>query len=521
MSGSEWIYLIEVDAYDDTTAPAAVRTLRYASGLGKVTLPSETPAHAFFEPRVLQPVNFTRTAFSDARVMGGSRVGYGELVLNNADQALAALLDYGIDGRTVIVRVGAQEAAYPSGYTTFLTGTAEQPEVTVREAVIRLRDKLAVLALPIQSTKYAGTNVLPAGKEGTANDIKGLPKPLAYGRCFHVPAVLVNTSRLILQVHDGAIDAITAVYDRGVALTAGVDRASLAAMEATAPAAGAYDTCLAEGLIRLGSTPAGRVTVDLRGDKTGGVYVNKVGGIVRRILETRAGVASGDIDSTAFSALDTDAPQEVGIWVSEERNRQDVIDELLRSVGAWLAPNRLGAWQVGRLVAPSGSPVLEFTNAEITEIERIATQDEGRGLPVFRVNLRYKRYYAGFGDADIAGSVSQATRAELLRQTRSLTETDAAVQTKYLLAPELERETLIVDATAAATEAARLLTLHKVRRDYVRATVRLDASSATIDLGSVVRLKTPKLGYSAGRLFVVIGLTSDGRARSLTLELWG
>jgi hypothetical protein len=85
------------------------------------------------------------------------------------------------------VRVGAQDAPYPSGFTTFLTGTAEQVEVGARTATIRLRDRLQVLSLPLQANRYAGSNVLPAGAEGTADDIKGQPKPLLYGRRYQVP----------------------------------------------------------------------------------------------------------------------------------------------------------------------------------------------------------------------------------------------------------------------------------------------------------------------------------------------
>ncbi len=514
------IYLIEIEAYDDTVSPAVTRTLRYATGGGKVTKPSETPANTFYEPRVMEPVNFTRSAFSGGRLSGGASVGSGEVVLNNADQALAALLDYGIDGRAVTVRVGEQNAAYPAGYTTFLSGTAEQVEVTSRQAVIRLRDRLATLQLPLQETKYLGNNSLPSGKEGVAGDIKGRPKPLAYGRCYQVPLVCVNTSKLIYQAHDGALQAVDSVYDRGVALTPGTNRADLAAMEATAPAAGAYDTCLAEGLIRLGAAPTGAITADVRGDATGS-YVNTVGGIVRRILETKCGASAGDIDSAAFSALDSAAPQEVGLWIGSETSRQAAIDQLTQSVGAWLAPSRTGLWQMGRLAAPSGTAATEFTDVDIISIERQATRDAERGVPVYRVKLEYRRFWEVFSDDGIAGSVTAAFREELKREYRSVVETDATVQTKHLLAPEMSRSTLLVDATDAATEAARLLTLHKARRDFVRLTVQFDASTASLDLGGVVSVRTRRLGYDAGRLMVVVGITSDGRAGRLTLDLWG
>lgn len=509
------IYLVEITAYTG----AGTETLRFASGRGKVTGPTETPPNAFFEPRVVEPANFSRTAFSDARVMGGGTVGFGELVLNNADQGLTALLDYGLDGRDCIIRVGPPDAAYPGGYTTFLSTTMEQPEVGKQRATIRLRDKLSLLDQPLQATKYAGTNSLPSGKEGVATDIKGRPKPLTYGRCRHVPPICCNTALLIYQFHDGAAQAVDGVFDMGVALGFGVDRANLAAMEATAPAQGAYDTCLAEGLIRLGATPAGRVTANVKGDATGG-YVRKVSEIVERILTTKVGVPSGDIDTASFSALASSANQEVGIYIAQETTSRQAINDMLASIGAWLAPTRTGTWQIGQLVAP-GTPTVTFTDREIIDIDRRATRDEGRGIPLFQAVLSYAKNWTTFGESDIAGAVSAADRAEMLQEWRRVTATDSSVQTKHLLATELRRDTLLTDATETATEAARVLALHKVRRDFVQATVRLQADTFTIDLGSFVRLETPRLGYDAGRNFVVVGITSDGRKRRLQLDLWG
>jgi hypothetical protein len=34
-------------------------------------------------------------------------------------------------------------------------------------------------------------------------------------------------------------------------------------------------------------------------------------------------------------------------------------------------------------------------------------------------------------------------------------------------------------------------------------------------------LVTPRLGYAAGRDFIVVGITVDGRRQRLTLDLWG
>lgn len=509
-------YLVEIAAHDGT----GTTTLRYSSGLGVMTLPSETPANAWYAPRLMQPIGFKRTMFSSARVAGGATVGTGEIVLNNTDQGLAALRDYGIDGRSVVVRLGPRGAAYPAGYTTILAGTADQVEVGAERASIRLRDKLQLLALPVQATLYAGTNSLPSGAEGTADDIKGQRKPLLFGRRHQIEPVLVNTARLIYQVHDGSIEAIDGVFDQGVAITAaGTNHANLAALEAATVAAGQFHTCRALGLFRLGAAPAGKVTVDARGDNTGG-YVSTAAEIVSRILTQRCGIASGDIDSASVTALASAAAYDCGVYLTGDTTRQQAIDLVLSGVGGWLAPTRAGLWQVGRLVAPSGTPDHAFTDVEIGALDAIATRDAEAGLPVWRVKLRGLPY-AAIGPADLAGAVTQADKARLLQPWRETTASDSAVQTKHLLAPEMVRDTSIQNATDLATEAARLLALHKVRRDFVEARVALTQANATVDLADVVRLTTARLGYSAGRDFIVVGIDADGKRNRLTLQLWG
>lgn len=513
----ELIYLVEITAYDSSLP--GTTTLRYASGLGKMTTPSETPANVHFAPRLQQPISFARTMFANARVAGGATVGVGEIVLNNADQALAGLRDYGIDGRAVVVRVGPQDAAYPAGYTTFLTATAEQVEVSASRVTIRLRDKLHILQQPLQATLYAGTNVLPAGAEGVADDIKGQRKPLLFGRRYQIAPILVNTAKLIYQFHGGTASAVDAVYDQGVALTVGTTRANLAAMEATAPAAGAYDTCLSLGLIRLGAAPAGRVTMDAQGDATGG-YVDTPADVVQRILTGFCGISGGDLDTASFTALGAAAPDEIGVYFTGDITRQAAIDEVLTACGGWIAHDRAGLWQVGQLLAPAGASDHEFTDVQIQAIDTLATRDAGAGVPVWRVKIRYRQYTA-LGRADLAGAVTEARKAELLQQWREVVDSDSAVQTKHLLATELARDLPTQDPGNAVTEATRLLDMHKVRRDYVRVRLAFTQANAAVNLGDQVTLTTTRLGYGAGRDFIVVGIDLDGKRNRLTLDLWG
>jgi hypothetical protein len=108
-----------------------------------------------------------------------------------------------------------------------------------------------------------------------------------------------------------------------------------------------------------------------------------------------------------------------------------------------------------------------------------------------------------------------------MKEWRSASASDTAVQTKHLLSGELKRDTCLTGASDAATETARVLALHKVRRDFVEAEVTTTAANATVDLGTLVELRTSRLDYADGRLFVVVGLTTDGARNAMQLDLWG
>ena len=82
--------------------------------------------------------------------------------------------------------------------------------------------------------------------------------------------------------------------------------------------------------------------------------------------------------------------------------------------------------------------------------------------------------------------------------------------------------TYLVDATAAATEAARRLGLYKATRSMYAVRARLDSSALSqVELGAVVRLQLNRFGMSTGQDFRVIGFTADYRLSVLELTLWG
>lgn len=503
----ERIYLIEAVAAVDAAGTLATQRWTTAS-LGYATGPAETPANTVYDPCV-QQVGYIERAVT----VGAARVGFGELSLVTAGH-LDGLLDYGFDGQAVTIRAGMQGAAYPAGFPVKLKAIGEQPEFGGLQVRIRLRDRLAELERPLQTARYGGTNALPAGIDGTADDIKGQAKPRVYGAVKNAAPVLVNTSRLIYQVSDQALQAVGAVYDRGAALTAGAAYTSEADMQANAPSAGQYRVWLAGGCVRLGSLPTGQVTVDAT---EGAAAANRYAGALISRIAQQMGIAAGDVSAADVSALDAAAPYELGVMVQGDEPALTVLDRIASSVGAWYGFDRLGVLRVGRLAAPSGTPSTDLTDISITSLERIAQGE----LPIWRAVVRWGRNEMAQA-GDLAGSVTAARRAWLAETLRTTAAEDATVKNRYKLAGELRRDTLLTTQANADAEAARLLALYKVRRDTFKVRARLSAAEVdAIDLGQTVRLTWPRYGLSGGRLFVVTGLRQDFARDAIEMTLWG
>lgn len=219
---AEQIYLVEITGAD---AAGATTVFRYCTGLGYTTLGTDTPAHTYYAPRVTNPGLYERTCHGGAKTFGLAGIGFGTIELQNADGALDGLVDYGLDGQTCRVLVGTQGAAY-STFTAIFKGTMDQAFPAMDSVRINIRDVLQNLDVPLQTVKYAGTNSLPNGLEGVAEDLKGKPKPLLWGYVNDVTPPQVNTSRLIYQLscqqfRNDALPWTVSVKDQGAALTEG------------------------------------------------------------------------------------------------------------------------------------------------------------------------------------------------------------------------------------------------------------------------------------------------------------
>ncbi|HXG71390.1 MAG TPA: hypothetical protein VNJ04_12365 [Gemmatimonadaceae bacterium] len=554
MSHEQVVYLAELTVFDP--ALGAEKVLRYSSGQGFITGGGDSPPHTYYAPRIKQPIDVTRDLFATGATSGATRVGYGDLVLINPDGELDNLLDYAFDGRELnIFRYGGEGHPRYSDFTLVIAATMTQAEFSTNSVTVKVRDRQYELTIPLQPRKYAGNNVLPNGLEGVAADLKGKVKPVCYGVVKNISPPIVNTSKLIFQVNDSAVLAVDAVYDRGVLLTRGASYASEADLlnDSLAPAAGTFRDFPGGGYFRVGTAPVGLVTADVTqgataADRTAGqlfiqllnraadnnAFFTSAAQVIpvtdsgdTFVTDTGATLAAGGRWSDAdILALDAANSAVLGFWTDEEMKMAAVVDLVASTPGAWWGVDRNGVFRVERLTAPEGVPVAKFTANDMKRPpERVAVNDEWRGLPVYRQVIRWGKNYA-VQTSDIAASVTDARRGYLAQEWREAVTTDTSIQQKNLLAPSVEEESLFTVEADAQAEATRRLGLRGIRRDRFELFVPLTDETAKIDLGMVVEFSYPRYGLAvegsaAGALFRVLGVAPNGRERSLRLNVWG
>jgi hypothetical protein len=462
----------------------------------------------YYEPRLKQPGNFQQSLFADGTTKGTSQTGFGEVVLINSDGGLDDFHTYGCDGRSYVLRriIGNSSAIV-------LSCNMEQPIPTWDTVPIRLKTKGQVFDVPIQTAKYLGDNALPDGVEGV-EDVKGKPKPLLFGQVLNATPVCVNTSKLIYQLHESTLSDISAVYDKGANITRGSDYTDLTDMLATAPSAGYYRPCLSEGMFRLGSSPVGDITADA----TEGIE-NSVAQITKRIA-LRV-LLSSEINNDAFTALDALNNSIVGIYINSESNINPVVDELTNSIGGWCIFNEFGVLTVGRFEIPSSSYSAFLTlNDGILDIQRLPTNDESRGIPSYKINLNYNKNFTVQKSSTLAGSVSIERKQFLAEEFRTFSVSYDAVLSKHPNSKEINLSTLLVNSADAEYEASRVSVLRMVDQDFYLVKIPCTVQPSTL-LGKSIKLQINRYGLNNGKLFNVIGISSDFELNTTELKLWG
>lgn len=483
----------------------------YLSDRGYATKSTDSLGHQLFEPRVDVPITVDRIVpiSPDSSTRDASTTG--EIVLLNGDGYFDTMVErHAIDGRDIIVRFGEPGFAY-SDFSILFKGTARGWKVADDQRVrIDVRDATWKVELPVTSDTYTGAG----GLNGTANLVSKY-KPLLYGQCSNVSAVLVDPTNLIYQVHNGSMQAVTAVYDSGASLTPAGDVADITATSVTA---GQFKTQLTGGYIRLGSSPVGMVTADCQGDNSATGYITSASQIIYRVLTNRLGLDGAYIDSQSLEIFYNKQPAPLGVFIGTDfTSGKAVLDAILFGLGGWWGCNRLGKIQVGRTeAAQQYQSVASFTSTEILSLDRLDGPDS-INPPNYRRRVGYDRNWT-VQASDIAASVALSRREYIAVEYRLTEATDSAVRLKYLSASDPQPlPSLMVNQADAQAEADRLLTLYKISRKIFRVALKIQAY--LLDIGHVIQITYPRYGLDTGAYAVIVGTSIDAANNRVTLTV--
>lgn len=528
------IVLVEISYYEPGVG---VGVLRFCDGLAYRLRPTEGPANALYRPFLTDPGWCRVDVFNKPGQYG--HVTPGEVRLNDASGVLGRqLIRYAFDGRSVVIRIGERGAPYPSGYVTVINGTLDgQPSYAWGEITFRPADLTAAQAKALLSARYAGTNVLPNGLEGV-DDLKGKIKPLVLALASNMSPVLVNTARLIYQVSiptGAAAVGVSAVRDRGVPLTPGAAYATLADLQATAPAAGTYRvfSSVSDGcFVRVGISPAGALTVDA----AYGAAADRTHGQVWRRILSYGGVPSSSISTADVATLDAALSAQIEYALFDETNIDAALTAVAASAGAAWYGDPAGVYRLTQWQVPAGAPVATLTELRTDTMGISDPVGSGDVAPAYRVVLEFGRNWTVQADASIGGDKTSATdpvrapgaraglaaRAWLSMENRTVESADDTVKVAYLNAIELKLTSLITDQAAAQAYANQQLALYKVARHMTTLAQWLSPTQIdTIRAGAVVMVYGSRWGYDSGRLMRVAGVQVDRMTKKTELTCWG
>lgn len=588
------IYLAELTVYD--LSLGAERTLRYSTGLGYRTTPAETPADTIFQPRIQQPSLIRRDAFDGGTTFGASRMGYGEMVLANADGALDAFARYSFDQRAIVIRLGEDTAAYPSGFTTVFVGRMEVPEVGRKSVSIKIRDRQKDLDKALMPARFLGIVSGSGGIEGDAS-LKGSVPPISLGGVIeNATPVEVNGSDKIFAVNfagalsrstlgistgdkvvaldrtlplsvgnyariavDGthymigtlgtvagtlvtitvgtigapgtyagwqflstlAVNDFGTVRDRGVSLTYGTNRANYAALLAGTGSAGYWDSCNAEGLFKTHGTTFFAVT----GDWTEGTAVNarNAAQLGQRIMLRAPGIGTADISSADVGTLGTANAAPLALYVNDDKTYRQALDDVMNSVGAFWGPDRLGTFRMQRLALPTGTASISLVEGQILDFKWRPSNDPGRGVPAFRINVNERKNWTVQDPAALALTAADAYASFAASPWRTAVWQDVSILDAYKSEVELTFDTLFAGTgTSGTAEAARRGTFYGTFRPMADARVYVGtALAAALDIGAEMKLTIERFGLGSGAYFRMMGFQPDLRRGVVDLTLLG
>lgn len=416
-------------------------------------------------PALKEVFNFEESLFDTGTTNANIRIGVGQVVAINNSGVFDKYQFYGFDGQAISIYNLTDPLEVPSNTNLTFRGTMYYAALSWDEVIFYVKNRFEDLNVKACKAAFLGTNAGPTGLEGTKDDLKDKSKPRLYGQCLNIPWYRLNSSLEIYGCNfdnDGNRKAVTAIWnvlDKGGEIQFEGDTANATALQAASVTAGKYKSCLAEGLIKLG-TPA-------KGDVTGDVYEAlgedaSAPRVTQRILQDTLGFQSGiDYDPESLQLLHAKNAASVGIFIEGEDKVLDCCNKVLDSIGGFMVPDFKGTFFFGRVELPdreTSPSVATFTDDYINKdtLDRLMTGDDGHGIPCGSVKLNHTRAWKVVDEGSVLESVSSQVKSFITQQYRSTVSPNIGliedksnraytVRVIHKLAPDLVFDTLLVD----------------------------------------------------------------------------
>nr|WP_314074419.1 hypothetical protein [uncultured Roseococcus sp.] len=496
-----------------------------AADLGYITRPGDAPGQVVYPPTLSAGWAISRTARLEPW-SGAGAVSWGSLRVIALDGRYDALVaSCTPDGRPVRILRGTKSYDHARGllrdpsYADLVPVFSGVGDGLWRrgesEIELDLRDASYQGERPIQTALYGGAG----GYDGTP-EIKGRPKPICRGGTpafpvCNVTPVLVDPLNRVYQWNDGP-GALIQLYERGGAVfTFAGDTTNLYA--GTTPS-GSYRTDRSRGLFQLGAPAQGAITADVTGAFPSGAMASTPATIARLILTETLAIDGQFLDLGSLIGLEAARPWTAGLYLTEATDAMAVVDGLLRSLNAWLAPARDGRLRVTRMQAPGTfNPVAAYGPGQIVKAPPSRLPNL-LSPPPFRIRLAHSRRHTTQA-SDWAGAATDA-RKQLLAEPWSyatwVSGANIAAFRKQNDPPPIETMLLNpVEAQQVVEEIGAILGVRRAIHD-----LELPMYLAPRhEIGDEIVLDYPAAAIPAGTRAVVIGDSLDSTRATFVLTV--
>lgn len=466
---------------------------------------TEIPS-GYWEGRVIDPGSIACTIPMVPVDAGAIETQFGQVIINNADGKYDTILDFNqLVSQPVRIRLGRMKG-YLGNFDTVCVARIVGIGTSTTELTLDIRDPFTYAQNLYPTSIYSGT-----GSANGDTDLAGTVKPVVLGKVYNVSPLLINSVKLIYQAHDGPIDFVTGVFDGGVALN--VDSpdnyTTYAHLSAATVGAGEYATCLAEGLIRVGSTPTFGITAHINGHDDAGTSVRSIATYLASQLESELGL---EIDTDAFASL----PTHLAGWVwTEPFTLREALSRFVGDAGWHIGTDINGRITTRQLLPPdSGNVDRIYDEVDVIDLQRAPLPEGYEGIHHRRL-VQYRKNWTLQDGAQIAAAA--VDKARRTREWSTVTASRITGARNAIDPPVLQ--TSLYSEDDAEELAEHLLDLHGTFRRMFTMTTRIFGSLPV--LGSTIMVRHRRFGLIDGGYFRILDTDLQLRDRQAVLLLWG